>query len=778
MKTKSKTTILVVAAVVLGIVLGRGCAGRQGEASSQARDASGEKAAAIKFWTCAMHPQIKQPNAGLCPLCRMDLVPVMASDDEQPSSLRELKLSPASIALANVEMTTVERRFVATNVRMVGKVDFDETRLAYLTARVPGRLDRLFVDYTGVPVKKGDHLVSIYSPELLAAQEELLQAIVGHDRLKDSNNARTEQRALATVAASREKLRLWGLADEQIKAIEAAGKANDHLTIFAPISGTVIQKNALEGSYVKTGTQIYTIADLSRVWVKLNAYESDLAWLHVGQDVSFAAEAYPGRDFAGKVAFIDPVLDPSTRTVKVRLNVDNADASLKPDMFVRATAKARIASGGHVFAPELAGKWISPMHPEIVKDGPGACDICGMALVPAESLGYVLGEDAEPPLVIPATAALITGKRAIVYVASPDKEGVFEGREIVLGQRAGAYYLVRRGLAEGERVVTRGAFKLDAELQINAKPSMMTPDGGGGGGHDHGGTKATDNAEHAGHGPAQKKMISSLTESQLRAVLDAAAATQEAVKHGDLTTIQKAFSGLGERVDAVRADDIRGHAVLLWKEYAMLLGNDALEGGTVQTSAAVQHVADLLHDHTVLLKKRMDLEQPEGAATVPPVNAKFMAQWSHVLDGYLGVQAALASDDFDTAKASSQAGLSALAAVDMSLVSGAHHETWMTQSGAMKNAFSQIGGSAKLNTARAAFSPLSKSVMAVASGLGAPEEALYQFECSMALGGEGARWIQVDRGTRNPYFGASMLTCGSVVDALKGNTTQEAHHHD
>jgi Cu(I)/Ag(I) efflux system membrane fusion protein len=766
MKTKSKTTILVVAAVVLGIVLGRGCAGRQVHEGDRAHEGADEKAAAIKFWTCAMHPQIKQPDPGLCPLCRMDLVPVMASDGDDPSSLRELKLSPAALALASVETVPVERRFVSADVRMVGKVDFDETRLAYLTARVPGRLDRLFVDYTGVPVKKGDHLVSIYSPELLAAQEELLQAIEGLESLKDSDNPRTKERALATVAASREKLRLWGLADEQIKKIEADGKAHDHLTIFAPISGTVIQKNALEGSYVETGTQIYTIADLSRVWVTLNAYESDLAWLHVGQDVTFASEAYPGRDFEGKVAFIDPVLDPRTRTVKVRLNVDNPDASLKPDMFVRATAKARIASGGNVFAPELAGKWISPMHPEIVKDGPGACDICGMDLVPAESLGHVLGEDAEPPLVIPATAALITGKRAIVYVASPDKEGVFEGREIVLGQRAGAFYLVRRGLVEGERVVTRGAFKLDAELQINAKPSMMTPDGGGGG-HDH-----------SEHGGAPKKMISSLTESQLRTVLVAAAAAQDTVKNGDLTAIQNAFSGLGERVDGVNAEDIHAHAALLWKEYAMLLGNDALEGGTVHTPAEAQQVAGLLQEHTVSLKKRMGLEQPEGVANVPAVNAEFMTQWSHVLDGYLGVHVALAADDFDTARKVSQEGLAALGEVDMTLVSGAHHKTWMAQSDVMKDAFFKMGASANLGAARAAFSPLSKSVMAVASGLGAPQGALYQFECSMALDGKGARWIQTDKATRNPYFGASMLKCGSVVDALKGNTTEEAHHHD
>jgi Cu(I)/Ag(I) efflux system membrane fusion protein len=175
----------------------------------------------------------------------------------------------------------------------------------------------------------------------------------------------------------------------------------------------------------------------------------------------------------------------------VRVNVPNPEGKLKPEMFVRGEVRAQVAEGGQVVAPDLAGKWISPMHPWIVKDGPGTCDVCGMKLVPAEELGYVSAETVarEAPLVIPRSAALVTGPRAVVYVEVPDQEEpTYEGREIVLGPRAGDYYLVREGLQEGELVVTNGAFKIDSEIQIQAKPSMMMPAGGahgGASGHQH-----------------------------------------------------------------------------------------------------------------------------------------------------------------------------------------------------------------------------------------------------------------------------------------------------
>jgi Cu(I)/Ag(I) efflux system membrane fusion protein len=231
------------------------------------------------------------------------------------------------------------------------------------------------------------------------------------------------------------------------------------------------------------------VADLSQVWVKLDAYESDLPWIRYGQEVTFTAEAHPGEVFKGWISFIAPTLDARTRTVKVRVNVNNPDDRLKPEMFVRAVVKSHMAQEGKVMDPNMAGKWTCPMHPSVVRDRAGTCDICGMNLVTTESLGYVAAESAGPlPLVIPASAPLITGKRAVVYVKKPDMANpTFEGREIVLGPRAGDYYIVREGLTEGESVVTSGNFKIDSALQIQAKPSMMSPEGGTmPAGHQHG----------------------------------------------------------------------------------------------------------------------------------------------------------------------------------------------------------------------------------------------------------------------------------------------------
>lgn len=322
-------------------------------------------------------------------------------------------------------------------------------------------------------------MVYLYSPELLSAQAELLQAIKAVENFKPEGSELIRRSILATREAAREKLRLLGLTMVQIEQIETTGKPVDHITIYAPMGGVVIEKHATEGTYVDTGSKIYTIADLSQLWVKLDAYESDMMWLRYGQQVEFTAEAYPAERFKGRISFIDPTLNPKTRTLKLRVNVSNLEGKLKPDMFVRAVVRSKIASGGKVMDADMAGKWICPMHPSVVKDRAGVCDICQMNLITTESLGYVKAKLPEQaPLVIPATAPLITGKRAVVYVRKTNIEKpTFEGRQVVLGPRAGDHYLVEKGLSEGEMVVTKGNFKIDSALQIQAQPSMMNPEG-------------------------------------------------------------------------------------------------------------------------------------------------------------------------------------------------------------------------------------------------------------------------------------------------------------
>lgn len=408
-----------------------------------------------------MHPQIRQPEFGGCPICGMDLIP--AGDDAVSADSGQYRMSPAARSLAEIETVRVERRMPETSIRLVGTLELDETSVRSIAARFPARIEELFVNYRGVPVKKGEHLASIYSPELLSAQRELLLAYQRHG---DG----------AFVQSARQKLRRWGLEEDQIDMIRERGEPSDRFELRSPFGGIVSKKMVREGDYLKEGTVLYEIADYSRLWLMLEAYESDLAWLRIGQRLEFSVEAYPGEMFVGQIAFISPEVERGSRTSHLRVNVSNSEGRLKPGMFATGRVKALVTSEGGVYSPELAGKWISPMHPEIVKDGPGTCDVCGMDLVPASELGYTAGKSEEAPLVVPSSAVMRTGERSIVYVESESGEDrLYEGRQIVLGQRAGDFFTVVSGLEEGERVVSRGAFKIDSALQILAKPSMMSP---------------------------------------------------------------------------------------------------------------------------------------------------------------------------------------------------------------------------------------------------------------------------------------------------------------
>ena len=455
----------LVGCLIVGWVLGRFIFPATTTASVDHARASGvapAEPAKATVWTCSMHPQIHQPGPGACPICGMDLIPLV-NDETGDLGPRELSMSESSRALADIQTQLVERRFPEVVVRIVGQLDYDETREKTLSARFGARIERLFVNFTGIRVNAGEHLADVYSPDLLNAQRELLTAY------------RNDPKG-SIAAAAHEKLRLWDLLPDQIDAILASGTASDRFELRAPIGGVVVAKNVKEGDYVKTGESLFRIVDLSVLWLNLEAYESDLPWLRYGQTVAFTVEAYPGEDFTGLIAFIEPELNRKTRTVPVRINVPNPDGRLKPGMFARGQVHVRIAEGGKVYAPEFSGKWISPMHPEIVKDGPGQCDICGMDLVPAESLGFVDQTASVEPIVVPSSAVLRTGKRAVVYVRTPGTERpTFEGREIVLGPRAGDRFIVVSGLEPGEAVVTHGAFKIDSALQIQAKPSMMNP---------------------------------------------------------------------------------------------------------------------------------------------------------------------------------------------------------------------------------------------------------------------------------------------------------------
>lgn len=471
-----------------------------------------EEQAGTEIWTCSMHPQLRLPNPGQCPICGMKLIPV----SQLPGAQEDLEKR------AGLETEAVHHRELFKEIRTVGKLDYSERQVELITARIAGRVDRVFADFTGLDVKKGDHLVAVYSPELYVAQNELLISLEAYDREKQASpNARTF--AESRLESSRKKLRLLGILEEQIEAIEKTRTPTTHLTIYSPLGGTVIEKNIRVGQYVAAGDQLYRIANLDPIWLYLNIYEFDLAWVRFGQPVEVALEAFAGETFHGTVTFVDPFLDDSTRTVRVRVNLRNPDRRLKAQMYATATIRVPLRGDGTPARTGLEGKFICPMHPEVVQAEPGKCSICEMALERVPDLPAIAKGPADHKadektsenvadtsyeetmsragLAIPVSAVLDTGRRRIAYRLTRD--GAYELVELKLGPRAQSvdesgrerdFHLVLDGLSEGDKVVVQSGFLLDSQRQIEGMPSLLYPTG-----------QAGSMTGHTGHGKQAAK---------------------------------------------------------------------------------------------------------------------------------------------------------------------------------------------------------------------------------------------------------------------------------
>lgn len=489
--------ILLVTIVAL-IVLG-GLASLLLRPAGSASDSSG-----AEVWTCSMHPQVRMDHPGRCPICGMQLIPV----SKLPSARDDLETR------AGLESEPVQRRELFKEIRTVGKLDYSERQVAYITSRVDGRVDRLFVDFTGVEVKKGDHLVSIYSPDLLATQSEFLNAVRSE---QDSRVRPGGVGASGLSTAARRRLELWGITPQQIDELLRTGAPEDHLVIYAPLGGTVIEKNVRVGQYLNTGDEVYRIADLDPIWLYLNIYEFDVSWVRLGQTVDVQFEAFPGEKFNGSIMFIDPFLDDATRTIRVRVNIKNPDRLLKSQMYATATINVKLRPDGSPEPTGLEGMFVCPMHPEVKQRDPGKCSICEMPLekVPEQRVrgagsteNAIVPEEtpAEPEsvrnkstsskgvLAIPVSAVLDTGRRRITYRLT---NGAYELVDLKVGPRAHAldesgkrreFFVVLDGVKEGDLVVSQGGFLLDSQRQIEGMPSLLYPTG------------QTGTALHSGHG--------------------------------------------------------------------------------------------------------------------------------------------------------------------------------------------------------------------------------------------------------------------------------------
>ncbi|WP_242203737.1 efflux RND transporter periplasmic adaptor subunit [Aestuariivivens insulae] len=409
-----KKYLIYVVVLVIGIVLGWILFGKTSNKDEQHNHS--ETGDSKQLWTCSMHPQIMQPEPGDCPICGMDLIPAEAGADGL--SADQFKLTTNAMALANIQTTVVGNGLVeGNNTNLSGKIVENEEANAVQVSYFSGRIERLNVSFTGEEVRKGQLLATIYSPELYAAQQELITA----------TSLKASQPEL--YKAVRNKLKLWKLSEAQINQIESTGKVKENLPVYATVSGTVTEKLVEQGDYIKSGQPLLKIANLNTVWANFDVYENQINHFKKGQDVTLSTNAYPNKEFKGKVDFIDPILNTKTRTVTLRVVLNNKNGELKPGMFVAAKVDA-IKRGGN----------------DVLK--------------------------------VPSSAVLWTGERSVVYLKANPNEPVFEMREVTLGSRVGDYYEVVEGLSSGDEIVTHGTFTVDASAQLQGKKSMMNKEGG------------------------------------------------------------------------------------------------------------------------------------------------------------------------------------------------------------------------------------------------------------------------------------------------------------
>jgi Cu(I)/Ag(I) efflux system membrane fusion protein len=424
------------------------------------RPAATQSAAApdLEFW-CPMHPTIVRDHPDKCPICGMPLSKRKKGEagEEEPlpaGVISRVQLTPYRIALAGIQTSTVAYEPLKKQIRTVGFIEFDERKLARLTARVAGksRIDKLYVNVTGQMVNAGDPIASLYSPELVVTVQNLLDA-------RGSGNASLERIA-------RDRLHLWGIADDQVSDILKTGKPITHVTIRAPISGHVIKKYQVEGEYVEEGARLFDLADLTTVWIEAQVYEDELAFLKEGVDVVATTKAIPGREFCGKVAFIQPHLDAATRTLRVRFDMHNDDHALRPGMYAAVTLAVpvvRLSSSRKALAEDLGTETAADGAARAWAGTAMAFSSAGiMPLLRSAIARAVAAQDLV--LAVPESAVIDTGTRKIVYRLS--EPGVYEGVVVQLGPRCGGFYPVLRGLEPGEKVATAGSFLIDAETRL------------------------------------------------------------------------------------------------------------------------------------------------------------------------------------------------------------------------------------------------------------------------------------------------------------------------
>ena len=491
---KYRNYLIAAGILIVGILIGNLFSGGDSETTHKDGEHEYVQDPETQLWTCSMHPQIKMEKPGNCPICGMELIPLEESSSSSESiASNEIVMTEEAIQLANIQTTVVKESNAAKEIRLLGRVKPDERRLFSQVSHIPGRIERLYVNFTGEKVYAGQKIVRIYSPELISAQKELFETTKSKDVYPQ------------LYTASRNKLKLWKLSDKQIDAIEKSGDVQEQIDILSDHSGYVMKRNVELGDYIMEGQTLFEIANLSTVWVMFEAYESDIAWIDINDKVTFTIQALPGKTFAGKVTYVDPFVSSSTRVAKVRVEVKNPNNKLLPEMYANGLIEAEMSN-------------------------------------------------VDDAIIIPKSSVLWTGKRAVVYVKVPHEKTIsFVYKEIELGADMGDYYIVESGLEAGEVVATNGVFRIDASAQLVGQKSMMNPEGGvvmtghNHGGMDIGGEKETEGEMRSNESMDHSEMPNDTDHSRMEKRLEVSETFKE--------QLEKVFGNYLDIKDALVKDD-------------------------------------------------------------------------------------------------------------------------------------------------------------------------------------------------------------------------------
>jgi Cu(I)/Ag(I) efflux system membrane fusion protein len=509
MDINKKNIITIGVALVAGLLLGWLFFSGSGSENDSVQ--TQDHASQETIWTCSMHPQIRQSEAGDCPICGMELIPL--EEETGNSDPREIRMSPTAMKLASVQSQVVSKTSPQKVVRLNGKVEADEREVYSQSSHIPGRIEKLAINFTGQYVRKGTPLAYVYSPDLTTALEELFEA----ESMKDTHPE--------LYQAAYKKLKNWKLTDSQIEKIIARDEPLEQFPVLADVSGYVTKKMVNRGDYISRGQTIYQIADLSTVWVLFDVYESDIVWVEKGDKVTFTIASLPGETCTGNLTYVDPVIDPKTRVAKARVEVNNSDLELKPEMFVSGKVEASLS-------------------------------------------------DDEESIAVPKSAVMWTGKRSLVYVKKSTNDNVsFVMREVLLGPDLGNSYIIEEGLEPGEEIAVNGTFSIDAAAQLAGKPSMMSPEGGKPvTGHNHGNmsSEEMENMEDTSQQTKEKERPNyeapQQFKKQLTALLDQYIEMKDAMVASDAGKTAAAAKDALQALENTDMTLLKGDAHMFWME--------------------------------------------------------------------------------------------------------------------------------------------------------------------------------------------------------------------